>query len=498
MVGSDAAMDLTPLRLLEQSRIAEAVADIHRQLAAQPPWSEAEQLLGLLANIHLRACDVPAAAPALIALINHGGPATGQHLLTLARAQVEMGDAAEAMAPLNLLLGAALPDGMRADIIVLHARALNRLGRQDEARAALADALALVPAHAEASLWTGLLAPARTGSPRVLSALAAPAEAEAARRDTAWDWPADWIPSDFVARLAPFINQGQFRDLRFVVVDRVGAPLLRADAFANPAGIGAAVAGPVRLVPAAGRADWAEALRPALDHLAALQAAFGGTLLVSDLPAARPGLLSPVGAACLKRGGTAEVQVFMDIDLTQPESALWRAIRSRVRSHVNRADKRLRLAVLDRDHAEWSLLEAFRQLHYVHFPEARADGMFFAMPQIRHLIAEGRLSLLVGYDGDRPVAATIVADEGDTAHYYAGRYVHDVGNNFGAWSMWRAIQGAKARGLRRFHLGYWDFEECRSDKMRSIAHYKAGFTDTLRYEQNWRLDAAQAGLANDQ
>lgn len=491
-------MDQTPQRLLEQSRIAEAVAEIHRQLAAQPPWSQGEYLLSLLAAIHLRSRNMAAATPVLAALINHGGPGTGQNLLTLARAQVDMGDAAEALPLLGLLLGAKQSDAMRADLMLLHARALHRLGRADEARAALAQILALVPGHAEATLWSGLLAPARAGGPRVLSILTAATEVATLRRDTAWDWPAAWVPADFVARLAPPIYQQEFRDLRFMVVDRAGAPLLRGDAFVNPAGIGAAGAGPVRLVPAAGRLDWAEAVRPALDHLAALQAAFGGALVVADLPAAQPGLLSPVGAACLKRGAAAEVQVFMDIDLTQSEDALWRHVRKSYRPLIRRAEQRLRMAVLDRDHADGSVLEAFRQLHYVHFPEPRVDGMFFALDQMRALIAEGGMEVLAGFDGDRPVAAVIIADQGDTAHYYAARYRHDAGNNYGAWGIWQAVRRARARGRRRFHLGYYDFEECRNDKMRSIAFYKSGFTDTLRYEQNWRLGAGQAGLANDQ
>jgi hypothetical protein len=98
-----------------------------------------------------------------------------------------------------------------------------------------------------------------------------------------------------------------------------------------------------------------------------------------------------------------------------------------------------------------------------------------ATDQLARLMAEGRMSLYIGYCQDRPVVTLVTSHHLDTTYYWASAKL-PVGNKpLGHMVLHHAIAAAQARGQGRFHLGLLHVGQTYSDKLKSIALYKRGF-----------------------
>lgn len=476
------------LTLYNSSRFDEAIAAMRARLGSPLPRDEASQSLATLADIHIMLRQWQQAAEAYAASVNLGGPEVGARLCTLTSLLIQLGDHGQALNICDFLATATGSPEHLADNQIRRARALLGLDRRDEARAAIDFALEIDAGHRLATLWRRLLSPAKPGGVRVVDMMSQPAQCRALLDAAEWYWHPTWVPSEFLTAISPYLNRHTFEDLRFVVTDQQGRPLLRGDIHAGFGGV-RGFGGPMWLRPAVAIPEWSAAATAAIEHVAALERAFGGGGVIAELPDAE-GRVSPLGLACLKQGGRTDMTMVMDLDLTRPEAELWAKVRKSYRPLITAGDKRFHLRMLTRDNPDWSLYDCYRVLHYQHFPARIADLMFTARPAMERLVAEGRLELLVGFDGDRPVSATMIIDEDGVGQYYSARYVRDAGIDVGPWAVWGAVRRCRQRGLRRFHLGYHDFEECQDDKMRRIAFFKAGFAESWHYLPLWRLPAA--------
>lgn len=478
----------TPESLYLESRFDEAIAGWRQRLSTPLPLEKAVATLESLAELHMLRREWLEAAKVCKTLIDLGGPHVGSYVRSFSRILHHLGDYSQAVAACDLIARNGGAAEELAGNQVQRAASLAALGRHDEARAAVTTALALAPDSVQARLWARILNPVRPGALRIASVLADGNACRALLRETPWYWSPAWIPSAFMETLADITSRHSFLDLSFVVVDADGEPLLRCDAYGCADGI-RGFGGPIRLRPAAACDDWGTAAALAIEHLLALNAAYAGNLTVAELPGTTPSAVSPVGLACLRRGGTAETILAMNIDLTRPDREVWASVRKSYRPLVTAGERRFQMRIMNRANPDWQLFEYYRQLHYQHFGLKQADLIFTARQSFADLLAAGQLELMVGFDGERPISATMIIDEQGTAQYYSARYVRDADIDVGPWALWKAIERSRERGLPRFHLGYHDFQQCEDAKMRHIAFFKAGFAQSWDYVPVWRIRA---------
>ena len=79
---------------------------------------------------------------------------------------------------------------------------------------------------------------------------------------------------------------------------------------------------------------------------------------------------------------------------------------------------------------------------------------------------------------DRPVGMLIVTRHGATRYYSAGVSASDFSKPSAHFLMHQAIVDAKGDGLKRFEFGDIHTGPDWPDKLRSIGHFKMGFTHT--------------------
>ncbi|MDP6884013.1 MAG: GNAT family N-acetyltransferase, partial [Rhodospirillales bacterium] len=107
---------------------------------------------------------------------------------------------------------------------------------------------------------------------------------------------------------------------------------------------------------------------------------------------------------------------------------------------------------------------------------------FQSAAEIRDFLEGGDGDLIAASMKGEPLAAVLVAYEGDTAYYMASVSVDRGGVPASHWPLYRAILGARDKGKRSFDLGYLHGDEGMDEKLRGIARFKGGFTrDRRRY-----------------
>lgn len=207
--------------------------------------------------------------------------------------------------------------------------------------------------------------------------------------------------------------------------------------------------------------------------------------------------VTPLGLAVLKRGGHPMLAPWPVLDLTQPEDALWRALRPSSRQNIKWGERHLDLGFFNREETDPAVFAAtVAVLAEQGPPLPPATAAFY-----REWFEAGRgEAILIRHEG-RGVGVVFAIDEGETCLYAVGRYDTAPPSPGGGrpaiahWPLWTAIRRAQARGRRRFELYRIFFRGQERPGYRfGTAHFKLGFTTALRQRIVWRIPVEGTAL----
>ena len=112
---------------------------------------------------------------------------------------------------------------------------------------------------------------------------------------------------------------------------------------------------------------------------------------------------------------------------------------------------------------------------------------FHSADEIRSFLEGGGGELIVASMQGTPLAAVLVAYEGDCAYYKASVSLDHGDVPASHWALYRAILMAREKGKRTFELGYLHGDEGMEEKFRGIARFKGGFTRDRRPYLWWSV-----------
>jgi hypothetical protein len=228
---------------------------------------------------------------------------------------------------------------------------------------------------------------------------------------------------------------------------------------------------------AARRTDAARALFDGVDAVAATCGAVRVTFRDSPLAAGfarRAALDNP-----LLEFGYLDVSLRTQIiDLEPPETELWAGLRKGHRSDVRRAERTLEVEVLDGRTIRDDAFEAYRGLH------AKAAGRVTRPPvtfDLMHAwIRRGDALLVTARQEGALLSVALLIVYKAAAYYASGANDPEAeGPGIAHLVQWRALQELKARGVRRYEIGWQQqvpvLHDVPSPKQSSISHFKHGF-----------------------
>jgi Acetyltransferase (GNAT) domain len=215
-------------------------------------------------------------------------------------------------------------------------------------------------------------------------------------------------------------------------------------------------------------------------------------LIAAECNAVRAGFrLSPLSPGFRRRAALGNPLVewgYLDvslrtqvIDLEVPEEDLWAAVRKGHRSDVRRAERTMQVEVFDGGRGGEAAFAAYRALH------AKAAGRVTRPARTFELMGEwmrrGDAVLIAAETGDGLVSVALVILYNSAAYYASGANDPDAeGPGIAHLVQWRTIQALRARGIRRYEIG-WQQQvpvphDVASAKERSISSFKHGFGGT--------------------
>jgi len=202
------------------------------------------------------------------------------------------------------------------------------------------------------------------------------------------------------------------------------------------------------------------------------------------------GLMTPIGLAVMKRGGQPALVPWPMLDLRQPDAALWQAVRPSYRTKIYWGQRHLGLVHFNRaapDPAVFEMAVAFLTAQGTVLSTATAS--FF-----RDIIAAGQGEATLILFESRLIGCIFILEEAGTGFYGAAAYDAEASEpggrrpSVGHWPLWEAIRRCRSRGCRRFELYRVFFRGQERPGYRfGVAHFKLGFTDTVRQRIVWRL-----------
>lgn len=203
-----------------------------------------------------------------------------------------------------------------------------------------------------------------------------------------------------------------------------------------------------------------------------------------------PRLAAFLAARFTARGLFPEATFPLAFDLCRDDAALLAACRSGHRQQIRAGAASYTLQFVDAASADRAPFDAFQRLHAdvagrVTRPQASWDAMF-------DMVAAGEGDLALTYIDGALLGGTLMLDAGDTSHYASGAYVRShFDKPLAHYPLFTCLTRARDRGCKRAHLGETSAALVElSDKEKSIAHFKAGFANSVESSLIWTLPAA--------
>ena len=192
-------------------------------------------------------------------------------------------------------------------------------------------------------------------------------------------------------------------------------------------------------------------------------------------------ILTPVSVfAATRLSGFHRVER-ASVDLVRDPTAIWAEVRKGHRHAVNRGRTQF-------DLHPWAAGDdrPIEALFALHRSVDRASA-FHSADEIRSFLEGGGGELIVASMKSQPLAAVLVAYEGDCAYYMASVSLDHGDVPAAHWPLYRAILMAREKGKRIFELGYLHGDEGMDEKLRGIARFKSGFTRDRRPYLWWSV-----------
>lgn len=176
------------------------------------------------------------------------------------------------------------------------------------------------------------------------------------------------------------------------------------------------------------------------------------------------------------------------IDTALDPDAMLGGMRQGHRQQVRWGRENLHFANVDSGNADRQLFDRYRELHAavagrVTRPDASWQAMF-------DLIVGGEGDLILSELNGELVGGSLILDAGEWAFYASGAYRRDrMAHPLAHYPIFFAAQRAASRGRRWFDVGESSGEGRMSEKERSIAAFKSGFSSRARSSIIWTLPA---------
>lgn len=199
--------------------------------------------------------------------------------------------------------------------------------------------------------------------------------------------------------------------------------------------------------------------------------------------------LSPLGEACLARGGACRVEVRARSDLRHDAHASKRGLRKSFKSLINWGRRNLVTRYVNAVNPDRELFAQYQAFHRE--VSGRATRSQASWDVMYDWIVAGGGELVLGYlDQHKLVAGNLVIDGTDTCYYASA--VNDraeFDKPLGHWPMFHAIQRAPMRGMKWFDLGELPFAGTVTNKEYQIGYFKRGFASELQVGLVWTIPA---------
>jgi hypothetical protein len=192
-------------------------------------------------------------------------------------------------------------------------------------------------------------------------------------------------------------------------------------------------------------------------------------------------LLTPVSVFTATRVANFHRVERASVDLARDPAAIWADVRKGHRHTVNRG--RTEFGIHPWEEGDDRPIETFFAL----YEGADRASAFHSGAEIRAFLEGGDGDLIVASIKGEPLAAVLVAYEGEAAYYMASISVNHSDVPASHWPLYRAILRARDKGKQRFDLGYLHVDEGMNEKLRGIARFKGGFTRDRRPYLWWNV-----------
>jgi hypothetical protein len=181
----------------------------------------------------------------------------------------------------------------------------------------------------------------------------------------------------------------------------------------------------------------------------------------------------------------ASFPIAFSIEHDDPE--LLAACRSGHRQQIRAGMKNYVLEFMDTKCLDRTRFDAFQNLHAavagrITRPQKSWDRMF-------ELVATGEGDLALTYLDGELLGGTLMLDAGNTSHYASGAYVRShFDKPLAHYPLYSCLCRARDRGRARAHLGETSSSLlASSEKEKSIASFKVGFTSTVETSAVWTI-----------
>lgn len=318
----------------------------------------------------------------------------------------------------------------------------------------------------------GLLAQ-HDGNLRVVSAILEPA-AFAALRDTVADHPLNRDPirsagalTERQAKLDPVT--GGAEDCSFIIADG-DHPLLQVACGIEGDGPLSCFQAAIRLVRLAPAGDDVIAL--ALRHLAHCRTWAQVPFILIETDCGQPNP-EPLTTWIAAYGKVARRLDWAWVDLANDDATLLRDMRQTHRQQIRWGAAHLTI-IRWHGPADGAILDEYAALCLL------ADRIAMPRKVLERMLGDAVAWLDIGYLDGIPACAQILTRHGDTDYYAAGVTTPGDKRPQSHAMIMHAMQQARMSGLRRFHFGVLHVDPAFSDKQRSIAMFKRGFTHSFQ------------------
>lgn len=197
--------------------------------------------------------------------------------------------------------------------------------------------------------------------------------------------------------------------------------------------------------------------------------------------------LSPLGAACVSRGGVPQVLQVGQCDLSLEQKKIHSGLRKSFQSLVNWGRKNLLIEYYNAQNPSSDMFERYRKFHAVVAGRVtRSDASWQSM---RDWVLESGGEIALARFGERLVAGTMTVDGAQKAVYASGVYDRTLFDKpLAHFPLYDAILRSRERGLKYYELGDLPSKGTVTDKEYNIGFFKRGFASNVQMHVVWKWE----------